>query len=217
MAENKNTCVFGSSILQSYWFISKTQHRMCDSTLWTWLWTHSHANTWTQKVLSVDMAAIRKIKQAILLLLQLLVQKTETETLLTTALAIERATVQGAWNESPGHAALGLALVRAVIFCHVNTFFHAMEHSGLVQLQEKVAQNICLQMLKIRVSSTNAFVSQQNYHHYPQTSSASPLCYENPLNETPFCNVYIRIQTEKKNLGCLFKVREVLQCWLYNQ
>lgn len=122
---------------------------MCHSILWTWLWTHTYANTWTQKILSIDMAVIRKTKQAIFLLLQLLVQKTETETLLATALAIGRSRVRGAWNENPGHAALGLALVRAVIFCHINIFFHTMEYSGLVQLQEKVAQNICLQTFKI--------------------------------------------------------------------
>lgn len=29
-ANTSNICVFGSSILQFYWFMSKTQHRMCD-------------------------------------------------------------------------------------------------------------------------------------------------------------------------------------------
>lgn len=89
---------------------------MCDSTLWTWLWTHSHANTWTQKILSAGMAVMRKKKQTIFLLLYLLVQKTETETLLATPLAIHRSRVQGTQNESPGHAAQELALVRALIF-----------------------------------------------------------------------------------------------------
>lgn len=43
-------------------------------------------------------------------------QKTETKTLVATALAIDKLRVPGTWNDSPGHAALGLALVRAVIF-----------------------------------------------------------------------------------------------------
>ena len=43
-------------------------------------------------------------------------QKTETKTLLAVALAIDKASVIGAQNDSPGHAVLGPAVVRAVIF-----------------------------------------------------------------------------------------------------
>lgn len=174
----------------------------------TWLWHHSHANTWTPKILSVDMAVITQSRQSFCFLVIGAGNRNWNTSSNNTGNRKVQSSRYTEWDSRS--CCPSSALVKTVIFCCVNSFM-------LWNIQ--VWCNYRGKLLTIfacrysrSVSLANAFVSQQNYHHYPQTISASPLCYENPLKETSFCNVYVRIQTENRNLGWLFKVRELLQC-----
>lgn len=85
-------------------------------------------------------------------------QGTETKTLLAIALVIDKASATDVQSDSPGHAALGLALVRAVIFGTLLGFFLLWNVQFWYNWWKKLLRIIvCRRYLKIAVSSAKCF------------------------------------------------------------